>query len=74
MSAEWTELMKYQFGARTARKGIVPVLKFEHQLARLKFFVRAGSQSAAGYEYKASQWAERKSSDNESKTLGMQVT
>lgn len=74
LSAEWTELMKYQFGARTARKGIVPVLKFEHQLARLKFFVRAGSQSAAGYEYKASQWAERKSSDNESKTLGMQVT
>ena len=37
LSGEWTELMKYQFGARTARKGIVPVLKFNHQLARLKF-------------------------------------
>ena len=74
LSSEWTELMKYQFGARTARKGIVPVLKFEHQLARLKFFVRAGSASAAGYEWQTNQWVERKSSDNEPKTLGMQVT
>lgn len=74
LSAEWSELMKYQFGARTARKGIVPVLKFEHQLARLKFFVRAGSASAAGYEWQTSQWVERKSSDAEPKTLGMQVT
>lgn len=71
LSSEWTELMKYQFGARTARKGIVPVLKFEHQLARLKFFVRAGSASAAGYEWQTNQWVERKSSDNEPKTLGM---
>lgn len=74
LSSEWTELMKYQFGARTARKGIVPVLKFEHQLARLKFFVRAGSASAAGYEWQTNQWVERKSSDAEPKTLGMQVT
>lgn len=74
LSTEWTTLMDYQFGARTARKKIVPVLKFEHQLARLKFFVRAGSQSAAGYEYKENQWVERKSSDAEPKTLGMQVT
>lgn len=76
LSSEWTELMKYQFGARTARKKIVPVLKFEHQLARLKFFVRAGSESAAGYKYddNGGQWVERKSSDAEPKTLGMQVT
>lgn len=74
LSSEWTELMKYQFGARTARKGIVPVLKFEHQLARLKFFVRAGSESAAGYEWQTSQWVERKSSDAADKPLGMQVT
>lgn len=66
--------MKYQFGARTARKGIVPVLKFEHQLARLKFFVRAGSESAAGYKYEGGQWVERQSSDGTSTTLGMQVT
>lgn len=74
LSTEWTTLMDYQFGARTARKKIVPVLKFEHQLARLKFFVRAGSQSAAGYKWDGSQWVECKSSDNEPKTLGMQVT
>ena len=74
LGSEWTEVMKYQFGARTARKGIVPVLKFEHQLARLKFFVRAGSESAAGYEWQASQWVERKSSDAADKPLGMQVT
>lgn len=74
LSTEWTTLMDYQFGARTARKKIVPVLKFEHQLARLKFFVRAGSQSAAGYKWEGSQWVECKSSDNEPKTLGMQVT
>lgn len=74
LSGEWTELMKYQFGARTARKGIVPVLKFNHQLARLKFFVRAGSESAAGYKYEASNWVERKSTDGQDKTLGMQVT
>lgn len=76
LSSEWTELMKYQFGARTARKKIVPVLKFEHQLARLKFFVRAGSESAAGYKYddNGGQWVERKSSDAADKPLGMQVT
>ncbi len=74
LGSEWTTLMNYQFGARTARKGIVPVLKFEHQLARLKFFVRAGSESAAGYEWQTNQWVERKSSDAEPKTLGMQVT
>ena len=55
LGGEWTTLMNYQFGARTARKGIVPVLKFEHQLARLKFFVRAGSESAAGYEWQTNQ-------------------
>lgn len=74
LGSEWTELMKYQFGARTARKGIVPVLKFEHQLARLKFFVRAGSESAAGYKYEGGQWVERQSSDAADKPLGMQVT
>lgn len=51
---EWTEPRKYQLGARTARKGIVPALKFNHQLTRLKFFVRAGSESAAGYKYEGS--------------------
>lgn len=74
LGAEWSTLMDYQFGARTARKGIVPVLKFQHQLARLKFFVRAGSSSAAGQEYKDGQWKDRKSNDAAAKTLGMQVT
>ena len=40
----WTgELADWAFSARTARAEVKPILKFEHQLARLKFFVRAGS-------------------------------
>ena len=42
-------LATWAFSARTARNEIDPILKFEHKLARLKFFVRAGSYSAALY-------------------------
>ena len=42
-----SELTQWAFSARTARNNIKPVLKFEHQLARLKFFVRAGSDKTA---------------------------
>lgn len=45
-----TELAPWAFSARTARNEIDPILKFEHQLARVKFFVKAGSQSAAIYD------------------------
>ena len=47
----FNELIGWDFSARTARNGIQPKLKFEHQLARLKFFVKAGSESAAEYVY-----------------------
>lgn len=42
-----SELTEWAFSARTARSNIKPVLKFEHQLARLKFFVKAGSDNTA---------------------------
>ena len=45
-----TDLAPWAFSARTARNEIDPILKFEHQLARVKFFVKAGSQSAAIYD------------------------
>lgn len=71
-AAEWTALMDFSFGARTARKKVVPILKFDHQLARLKFFVRAGSDGAAGQKYEGAAWADNNAPDGT--TLGMQVT
>ena len=35
------------FSAWTARKNQTPTLKFQHELTRLKFFVKAGNESAA---------------------------
>ena len=40
-------LVDWLYSARTARNEVHPVLKFEHKLARLKFFVRAGSEATA---------------------------
>ena len=40
-------LSTWLYSARTARNEVHPVLKFEHKLARLKFFVRAGSDETA---------------------------
>lgn len=37
----------YFFSAWTARKGINPNLKFQHELTRLKFFIKAGNEQAA---------------------------
>lgn len=51
---EFGLLQGWDFSARTARNGIKPILKFEHQLARLKFFVRAGSKKTALYDNDAS--------------------
>lgn len=42
---DFTLMQGWDFSARTARNGIKPILAFEHQLARLKFFVRAGSEN-----------------------------
>ena len=73
-SDTWANLVQnYQFGARTARNNIIPVLKFTHQLARLKFFVRAGDAKAAAKKWNTvtSQWDENADGANK---LGMQVT
>lgn len=44
----WTStLADWAFSARTARAKVTPVLTFDHQLARLKFYVRAGSHKTA---------------------------
>lgn len=71
-ATDWAALMNYSFGARTARKKVVPILKFNHQLARLKFFVRAGSDGAAGQKYNGGTWEANNAADGT--TLGMQVT
>lgn len=71
-ATDWATLMGYSFGARTARKKVVPILKFDHQLARLKFFVRAGSDSSAGQKYEGNAWVANNATDGT--TLGMQVT
>lgn len=75
--ADWAKLVSnYQFSARTARAKIKPILKFQHQLARLQFYVRAGNDAAAGYTYNttSSTWEERKTTDATAANLGMQVT
>ena len=47
---KWTaDLNDWAFSARTARAEVRPILKYEHQLARLKFYVRAGSHKTAQY-------------------------
>lgn len=55
------DLLSWLYSARTARNEVHPVLKFQHQLARLKFFVRAGSESASDSIWDATQskWTER---------------
>lgn len=50
---DFLQMTGWDFSARTARNGIKPILQFEHQLARLKFFVRAGSDktiTSAGWQ------------------------
>ena len=51
-SIDWADMAKNQFSARTARNGFTPILNFKHQLARLKFYVRAGSDDTASKEWK----------------------
>lgn len=58
---DWTnlKLWEFDFSARTARKNINPVMQFKHQLARLKFFLRAGNEAAAQKKYNTSQWEDQ---------------
>ena len=57
----FNELTNWNFSARTARNDIKPILEFKHKLARLKFYVRAGSNSAALQEWDGTNWGTAKS-------------
>lgn len=59
--ATWADMVSNQFGAKTARNGIKPILKFDHQLARLKFYLRAGNEQAAVnmWDKTTSTWVKR---------------
>lgn len=68
-TGNWADMTGWDFSARTARNKIKPILKFEHQLARLKFFVRAGSDQTALMEKNAQDaWVEKEN------VTGQQVT
>ena len=68
-TGNWADMTGWDFSARTARNKIKPILKFEHQLARLKFFVRAGSDQTALMEKNAQgEWVEK------GNVTGQQVT
>lgn len=64
------------YSARSARNKVHPTLEFKHQLARLKFFVRAGSDTTALYLKKNDTWVKRTAIDNndETSTGAMYVT
>ena len=47
------------FSARSARSDVHPILEFKHQLARLKFFVRAGSKETAAKVWDGDSWEDR---------------
>ena len=53
---QYADLVGWEFSARTARSKVHPILKFEHQLARLKFFVKAGSDKTAEQKYENGAW------------------
>ena len=48
------------FSAWTARRGIQPILQFNHLLTRLQFNVIAGNQEAAASYYDTDSWKENK--------------
>lgn len=76
-ASNWdNELTKWLYSARTARNEVHPVLKFEHKLARLKFFVRAGSDETA-LKNTANNWASepaKKIAGDHTSTGAMYVT
>ncbi|WP_288314607.1 fimbrillin family protein [uncultured Mediterranea sp.] len=52
------------FSAWTARRGIQPILQFNHLLTRLQFNVIAGQASAARFSYNGASWTENLSPAN----------
>ena len=56
----WTKAKNQSFSAWSARRGIQPTLVFEHKLARLRFFVKAGDESAAAKKWNGTNaWIDR---------------
>lgn len=59
---DWDTAPSKSFSAWSARRKIQPILNFEHKLARLRFFVKAGEASAAAKEWintDPKQWKDR---------------
>lgn len=56
---DWDKCVAQSFSAWAARRGIQPILNFEHKLARLRFFVKAGDAPAAAKEWDGSTWQDR---------------
>lgn len=73
VTATFTDMVGWDFSARTARNKIHPILKFEHQLARLKFFVKAGSDKTAEYKYVDNGWVKNQSTEATPQSTAMQV-
>lgn len=69
----FSDMLGWQFSARTARNEIDPILKFEHKLARVKFFVKAGSWSAALHDESGNEKSPIDSND-ETTTGAMYIT
>lgn len=68
--ADWATMANQSFSAWSARRKVQPVLEFEHKLARLKFYVKAGEKEAAAKEWKEGQWVEK----NKVEVGGQQVS
>lgn len=60
LTGDWTTIAKQSFSAWSARRGIQPTLVFEHKLARLRFFVKAGDETASTHKWNgSSEWIPR---------------
>lgn len=76
VTVAYEDMVGWDFSARTARNEINPILKFEHQLARLKFFVKAGSDKTAEYKYNenSSSWDKNIAVGSADESTAMKVT
>lgn len=76
VTVDYEDMVGWDFSARTARNEINPILKFEHQLARLKFFVKAGSDKTAEYKYNenSSSWDKNIAEGSADVSTAMKVT
>lgn len=70
--ADKTLIANRSFSAWSARRGVQPILDFQHLLTRLKFAVIAGNEKAAAQYHNGTSWIENKNSDG--KTTAVQIT